>query len=230
MASTAEVKTRESLRQSLIGCVFGRLCVTQYVGVTPRGKHYWSAVCECGKTVLVAKNELSNGDTSSCGCLHKEKLIKRNKQSTNPWRQEHQREYNSYISARRRCLEPTDKDYHRYGAVGITFHAPWAESFRLFVEHIGPRPHDTTLDRIDTARGYEPGNVRWASPREQAKNRRSTVWVMLKGARVSMVEAARALGVTGEAVKAHLKKGGTLDGYDPRGKSKKTHSENARSV
>lgn len=221
------MQLREKLQQEFIGSVFGRLCVTQHAGVTPRGKHYWYALCECGKTVLVARNELSNGDTSSCGCLHKELLIKRNKSSTDPWRQAHRREYNSYISARRRCLEPTDKDYHRYGAVGITFHEPWAKSFQLFVEHIGPRPLGTTIDRIDVTRGYVPGNVRWASPKEQAKNRRSTVWVVLRGERMSLIEAARALGVTGEAVKAHLKKGRSLDVYNPRVQSKKEHSQAA---
>ena len=207
-------KTRRSA--DLYGQVFGRLVIEDYLGVTPRNQAVWRALCECGKRVVVKAADVLSGSTTSCSCLQKTLLTTRNKQSTDPWRRAHQREYSSYISARRRCLDPTDKDYYRYGAVGITFNSAWAKSFRKFCADVGDRPEGTTLDRIDTTKGYEPGNVRWATPVKQAENRRSTVWVELHGKRMSATAAARQLGVTNGAVYAQLRKRGSLDGYNPR--------------
>lgn len=228
MAATPEAlikKTRRAL--DLAGQVFGQLVVEEYLGRTPRNQIVWRALCTCGESVVVKTSDLCSGDTTSCGCLHRALLVKKNKQSTNPWRREHQREYNSYISARRRCLEASDKDYYRYGAVGVTFYAPWAASFRAFCEYMGRRPPGTTLDRIDPAKGYIPGNVRWATPTVQAENRKSTVWVRLHGECMTATEAARRLGVTNGAVYAQLKQKGTLDGYHPRRKSKSADKETA---
>jgi len=218
MAMTPEAKVKKTGRSAeLIGTRFDLLQIEEYLGRTPKNQAVWRAVCDCGQRVVVRTNDVTSGAARSCGCLHKKQLIERNKQSTDPWRQAHQREYNSYISARRRCLEPSDKDFYRYGAVGITFYAPWAKSFKRFCSDVGDRPPNTTLDRIDTTKGYEPGNVRWATPVVQATNRRSTVWVVLDGVRMSATAAARKLGVTNGAVYAQLRKKGTLDGYNPRG-------------
>lgn len=215
----ALVKKREQNRMQLLEQTFGRLTILRYVGVTPSKKHYWEAACSCGKIVLVSGADLHAGDTNSCGCIKSELLAKRNKQSTDPWMREHRSTYNSYISARRRALEPTDKDFHRYGAVGIGFCPEWAKSFRLFVAHVGKRPLGTTLDRIDTSKGYVPGNVRWATPVEQAVNRKSTVWVEWNQLQLPLSEVARQLGVSDSAVRLQLKKKGTLDGYNPRRRS-----------
>lgn len=215
--STPEVKPKKTNRSAdLYGQIFGQLTVEEYLGRTPRNHAVWRALCTCGDRVVVKAVDVLSGDTNSCGCLKKAKLIDRNKQSTDPWRRAHQREYSSYISARRRCLDPTDKDYYRYGAKGISFYEPWAKSFRKFCEDVGDRPEGTTLDRIDTTKGYEPGNVRWATPLVQAENRRSTLWVAWNGRRLSATEVARQLGVTNGAIYAQLKKKGTLDGYNPR--------------
>jgi hypothetical protein len=48
----------------------------------------------------------------------------------------------------------------------------WRTSFSAFIAHIGARPPGMSIDRIDNNRGYEPGNVRWASPLEQSQNSR----------------------------------------------------------
>lgn len=227
MASTPKRTVKKTARSlDLQGQTFGCLQIEEYLGRTPRNQAVWRALCRCGESVVVKTADVTSGDTTSCGCVHRRTLAARNKQSTDPWRRAHQREYNSYISARRRCLDPTDKDYYRYGAVGITFYAPWAASFRLFCADVGDRPDGTTLDRIDTTKGYEPGNVRWATPLKQAENRRSTVWVELAGVRMTATAAAKQLGVTNGAIYAQLKKKGTLDGYNPRGARQIAHKEN----
>lgn len=69
-----------------------------------------------------------------------------------------------------RCHDPSNKSYPRYGGKGIQVCPEWRESFVAFMEYIGPRPDGLTLDRIDSKGNYEPGNVRWATYKQQARN------------------------------------------------------------
>ena len=80
--------------------------------------------------------------------------------------------YHVWKSMIRRCHVSTDKSYPRYGGRGVQVCQEWRDSFLAFVEHMGPRPDGLTLDRIDSRSNYEPGNCRWATYKEQARNTR----------------------------------------------------------
>jgi hypothetical protein len=103
-----------------------------------------------------------------------------------------------------RCERPAHKGYANYGARGITVCESWHDVV-LFTEdiesEIGPRPANPpgwtsrkaywSLDRIDNDRGYEPGNVQWATQPEQVHKRRSAKMTQEKA------NAMRRLYVTG---------------------------------
>ena len=96
----------------------------------------------------------------------------------NPYLQKYGVEYTRLrgigASIRQRCQNPNTCGYSNYGGRGITSGFPSVASFAEWVlDNIGPRPTEQhTLDRIDNDRGYEPGNLRWATRSEQARNKR----------------------------------------------------------
>lgn len=78
--------------------------------------------------------------------------------------------YHSWYNAKRRCTNPTDKRFARYGGRGISMCDRWLNDFHAFVEDMGIRPEGMTLDRIDNDGNYEPSNCRWATPKQQSQN------------------------------------------------------------
>ena len=85
----------------------------------------------------------------------------------------HTPEYKAWVSMKDRCLNPKSSNYHWWGERGITIYPPWVGDFMQFYQEVGPRPSvQHSLDRIDNNRGYEPGNVRWATKLEQRHNQR----------------------------------------------------------
>lgn len=84
------------------------------------------------------------------------------------------RTYKAWFSAKQRCNNPKNQAYPRYGGSGITFHPAWND-FLTFLAEVGEAPTDRhTIDRIRSAEGYVPGNVRWATQSQNSANARST--------------------------------------------------------
>lgn len=85
-------------------------------------------------------------------------------------------EFRAWCAAKARCYNSKVDRYPIYGGRGIRMADEWRDDFAAFFAHIGPKPSPKmTLDRIDVDGNYEPGNVRWATAREQRLNQRRMI-------------------------------------------------------
>ena len=161
--------------------------------------------CECGALVAPLIASLCNRDTKSCGCLSAEKTRERMRTHGNSYAPE----FGCWTQMRLRCTSPAHKDFPHYGAKGITVTPAWDVSFEQFVKDVGPRPTPAhTLDRWPNRDGnYEPGNVRWATPRQQSENRNCNVFVLLDGEELCLKAAARKLNFPYQRAKSRRRSG-----------------------
>jgi hypothetical protein len=80
-----------------------------------------------------------------------------------------------------RCNRTSDAAYENYGGRGISVCQRWRDSFENFLSDMGERPDDLSIDRINNDGNYEPGNCKWATREEQARNKRSSHIVIWEG-------------------------------------------------
>lgn len=118
----------------------------------------------------------------------------------------HSRVYNIWCGIISRCLNPNDAAYPNYGGRGIGVCADWRD-FIGFYAAMGDPPEGASIDRIDNDRGYEPGNCRWATRKEQNRNRRNVHYLTVDGERRSMGEWAELTGLSVKTISFRLKLG-----------------------
>ncbi len=188
----------------VVGRRFGRGVITALERMPPNKRqrargHVGSPgavlTCDCGNTYRVVLDNLVSGNTRSCGCLDREVSTARilssghrtHGMSGHPL-------FSTWHGMVARCHDPNHPAYVHYGRRGITVDPAWHDpaAFIADIERsLGPRPTDHSLDRIDNDRGYQPGNVRWATRWTQARNRRPSAASRLR----DLEEALRRLGL-----------------------------------
>lgn len=129
--------------------------------------------------------------------------------SSRPW-SKRQPEYRTWASMIRRCCNPNQAAYRSYGGRGIGVAPEWRGrgGFQRFYAFLGPKPSPGhSIDRINNARGYEPGNVRWATVQEQQRNRSSNHWIEANGERLLVVEWAERLKCRPSVISCRLRSG-----------------------
>lgn len=144
------------------------------------GHYYWNCVCDCGNLALVQGTRLRLGKTKSCGCLIKTQNGLSESGS-----------YQSWSGMMQRCYDKRVVHYQRYGALGIKVDDKW-HSFLNFFADMGMRPVGATLDRINGRGNYEPDNCRWATPKQQANNKKNNHKIEVFGLEITLTQLANA--------------------------------------
>jgi hypothetical protein len=190
---------------NLLGQRFGRLLVTEFVRID--GRPFWKCQCDCGRTTIKHIGQLRGiGATRSCGCLIGETARKTwttHGRTNTP-------EYKIWNQMIQRCTNPNDPSYKNYGGHGINVYEGWVGQFMAWLAEAKPRPSPKhTLERIDNDKGYVPGNIKWATRREQLNNTRRNHHITVNGETLTLTQAAAKLGLTVAAIFGRVKRGWT---------------------
>lgn len=184
----------------LSGLRFGRYTVLHRSANGRNGVTRWFCRCDCGIEKSVVASALRSGIVVSCNCLKRERL-RTHGLSKHPL-------YSTWKQMMLRCYDRKCHAYSRYGARGISVCIEWKLSIQQFITDMGPRvPPTMELDRINNNGNYEPNNCRWATPREQANNRRSNRLVAFNGKLQSIMAWERETGINRRTITQRLNKG-----------------------
>jgi hypothetical protein len=196
-----------------IGKKFGMLTIRSiYRKENERGRvtTYANCDCDCGRTKEIVFNEVTAkrniGLGLGCGCnknkpTHGQTIGK--KVSV---------EYTAWLSMKARCYYKPYECHSRYGDRGISVCPEWENSFEAFFAFMGKRPSAKhSIDRINNDGNYEPGNVRWATAKEQSDNRSITLKFEVGGKIMNIAELSEMCGVKGRTIRKRLQRGCSLD-------------------
>lgn len=179
----------------------------------PRRKPYrsrWVCICRCGKQKEVNEYHLLDGKSTSCGCYSTKLLLQRIKNGLNrsPSHKGLQktRAYGTWRQMKSRCYYPSNISYKEYGGKGITICKRWL-SFENFYRDMGERPIGMSIDRINPFRGYSPSNCRWATSKQQGRNKKNTIKVRFRGELRSVRDWCDELGLPLYRTIERIKKG-----------------------
>ncbi len=195
----------------LEGQTFGRLTVLSREGSNKKGSALWRCRCVCGKEKVVIGWAMIAGNVHSCGCLQKESANRAGR--THGMSQ--QPEYRIYRSILARCYQPSDTNYPKYGAKGVTVCDRWnpAEggSFENFYSDMGPRPtpsHNIDKEAVDLGnKVYGPEGCRWVLAKVNQRNRANVMRIEYQGEEILAIDLAARLGISNATLQNRIKRG-----------------------
>src|SRR6266536_1418160 len=186
---------------NMIGKQFGQLTV---LCLSPQRSHKgeltYQCKCSCGNLHSATGCSLRSGSTKTCGYCP---LPPRPPTLAQRFPKEHE----TWRNMKKRCYQKNRPKYQIYGARGIAVCTSWLNSFTAFLADMGPKPLAHSIERINNNGPYHPSNCRWATPLEQAYNRRTNITLEYNGERKILAEWARLFGLNRNTFRSRLKKG-----------------------
>jgi hypothetical protein len=202
-------KTPVAFKRVQIGDKFGRLTVISRAGTSNKFS-VWLCRCDCGVTKEIRGVYLTKGEIVSCGCYHKEVMLKHGRRVKS--RTTRDATYLSFVAMKGRVLNPNNPAFHNYGGRGIQICEEWIKGgFQQFLSDMGERPPNTSLDRIDNDGNYSASNCKWSSAEEQARNRRGLKILSCHGRDQCVAAWARELKTSCYVIRKKLREGLTME-------------------
>lgn len=174
------------------------------MGQKPGKRLFWFCKCSCGTEREVLEINLVRGATKGCGCVRVgifTKIITKHGLRYSV-------EYAVWSTMKDRCLNPRNKQFKHYGGRGVKVCERWMQ-FENFISDMGKRPKGLSLDRINNDGNYEPPNCRWATIREQSRNKRSNKVLIFNGKKMCVRDWDRHCGFKDSTIRNRIKLGWT---------------------
>lgn len=186
----------------LRGQKFGRWTVIEEAG-RKNGRILWKCQCECGTVRDVLGNSLRKGASTSCGCYNREIITTHGRSKTNL--------HQVWANFKDRCLNPNSKMWPLYGGRGIAVCDEWRDSYEAFEEWALANGYKKglSLDRIDNDGNYEPSNCRWATSKQQCRNRSTNYILTVNGESHCISEWAEIVGTSPLTIHTRKRRGWT---------------------
>lgn len=151
----------------------------------------WKCFCwGCFGTTIVQVSML--GKQYSCGC-QTSRILAEQKTKHGLCGTEL---YKIWAGIKSRCYNESDPGYPNYGGRGIRMSDEFANDVEAWIAYMGPRPKGASCERIDNDGNYERGNIKWATSKEQARNKRNVVMLTHNNETKPLVEWAESLGMS----------------------------------
>ena len=192
-------------KENLTGHKFGYLSVIGEAN-NRNGNVCWAVRCKCGVEKEVMALNLRNG-LQSCGCKMSEGNATKHGATKTP-------EYRTWTVMKSRCYNKNNPFYRNYGERGIGVQESWlgADGFETFLKDVGAKPSPKySLDRIDVNKGYSTDNVRWATNKEQSRNKRNNLMLEHEGKTQCLSAWAEEKGMNASKIQQRLTRGWTVE-------------------
>lgn len=191
---------------------FGRLTVLSYSHKNSYGDHCWNCLCDCGKEIIRNGCSMRRGKVKSCGCFRKEVLkSESHSKAVTTHGKTGSKVWFTWRSMLQRCHNPKNRQYHAYGGRGIKVTKRWLK-FENFYKDMGDPPTSKhSLDRIDNEKGYSKKNCRWATTKEQSRNKRTNIWITHNGQTMVTADWAKQIGIARSALWFRLDRGLSIE-------------------
>ena len=169
------------------------------------GRYYWHCRCECKNECDVLGTLLNSEKVKSCGCLQKEILTLNNKSRVVHGKR-YTRIYRIWENMKNRCCNENHIEFYNYGGRGIKVCNEWATNFQSFYNWAITSGYsdNLTIDRIDNDKDYCPNNCRWATMKQQVRNRSNTLKVNYNGIEKPLAEWCEKLDMNYDTVRHRI--------------------------
>jgi hypothetical protein len=197
------MKGKKNTIVDLTGQRFGKWTVIKRVPDKTPGRPLWLCHCDCGVEKIVNGASLRQGRSRGCGCLRNKKLSERAtkhgliKSSL----------YSHWKAMKARCYNPKNIRYDRYGSRGIKVCDRWLDFNNFYIDLHESYAEGLTIERIDNNGNYSPENVRWASLKEQARNKSTNRSITFNGETHLEIEWETILNIPARLISKRLGRG-----------------------
>lgn len=189
----------------LTGRKFGRIIILGFAG-----NRMWFCKCDCGKITKVFAGSLKDGTTNSCGCFMRERAREANIEHGHTINKRRTPTHKTWQGMLERCNNPNSIRFYDYGGRGIKVCERWLK-FENFLEDMGERPKNTTIERKENNKGYYKENCRWATVKEQCNNRRSNHFLTFNEKTQTMAQWADEIEISSNTICMRLRSGWSVE-------------------